>query len=58
MYIEPPKGFGAVDKISKVLWLLKSLNGIKQAPKTFFDKIQAGLIERNFVQSQIDNVYS
>ena len=28
--------------------------GLKQAPKTFFDKLKAVLLERNFVQSQID----
>ena len=51
--IELPKIFGGVDKTPKVLRLLKSLYGLKQAPKTFFDKLKAGLLERNFVQSQI-----
>ena len=54
IYIDPPKGFGGVDKIHKVLKLLKILHGLKQAPNTFFDKLQAGLLEMNFVQSQVD----
>ena len=36
VYIEPPKRFKNRDK---VLHLLKSLYGIKQAPKTFFEKL-------------------
>ena len=54
IYIEPPKGFGGVEKIPKVLRLLKLLYEIKQAPEIFFDKLKTGLLERNFVQSQID----
>ena len=54
IYIEPPRGFGGVDKIPKVLKLLKSLYGLKQALKTFFDKLKAGLLERGFIQSKVD----
>ena len=35
VYIDPSKGFGGVDKIPKVLRLLKSLYGLKQAPEDF-----------------------
>lgn len=54
VYIEAPKGFSGKDGEDKVLKLLKSLYGLKQAPKTFFDKLQAGLLERGFVASNID----
>jgi hypothetical protein len=37
-----------------VLLLLKSLYGIRQAPRTFYDKIRDGLLERGFTQSEID----
>ena len=37
-----------------VLNLIKSLCGLKQAPKTFFEKLKAGLLERGFIQSEID----
>ena len=54
VYIDHPKGFGGADSIHKVLRLLKSLYGLNQAPKTFFDKLKAGLEERGFQQSQLD----
>ena len=54
MYIDPPKGFGGVDKLPKVLRLLKSIYGLNRAPKNFFEKLKAGLLERNFLQSQVD----
>ena len=37
-----------------VLKLIKSLYGLKQAPKTFFEKLKAGLLERGFIQSEMD----
>jgi hypothetical protein len=54
VYIEPPRGFTGADGADKVLKLLKSLYGLKQAPKTFFEKLRAGLLERGFIQSNID----
>ena len=37
-----------------VLKLIKSLYGLKQAPKTFFEKLKAGLLERGFIQSEMN----
>jgi hypothetical protein len=37
-----------------VLKLKKSLYGLRQAPRTFFEKLKQGLLERKLVQSQID----
>ena len=54
VYIEPPKGFQRKDKKDLVLKLLKSLYGLRQAPKSFFDKLSSGLLERGFVQSNLD----
>ena len=54
MYIEPPKGFLRKDKKDLVLGLLKSLYGLKQPPKSFFDKISEGLMERDFEQSKLE----
>lgn len=54
MYVEPPRGFTGKDGIDKVLKLCKSLYGLKQVPKTFFDKLRAGLLERGFIASNID----
>ena len=47
-YIDPPSDFGGSDGISKVLILIKILCGIRQAPKTLFGKIWAGLLEQVF----------
>ena len=54
VYIEQPKGFARKDKLDMVLKLIKSLYGLKQAPKTFFEKLKAGLLERGFIQSEMD----
>ena len=54
VYIEPPKGFQRKDKRDLVLKLLKSLYGLRQAPRTFFDKLSSGLLERGFIQSNLD----
>ena len=54
VYIEPPKGFLRKDKKDSVLRLLKSVYGLKQTPKNFFDKISEGFIERGLEQSKLD----
>ena len=46
VYIESPKGFERKDKKDMVLKLLKSLYGLRQAPKSFFDKTSEGLVTR------------
>ena len=37
-----------------VLKIIKSLFELKQAPKQFFKKLKAGLLEREFIQSEIE----
>jgi hypothetical protein len=37
-----------------MLKLKKSLYGLRQAPRTFFEKLKKGLLERKWVQRQID----
>ena len=54
VYIESPKGFQRKDKKDQVIKLIKSLYGLRQAPKSFFDKLSAGLKERGFEQSNLD----
>ena len=46
VYVDPPKGLGCKDKIDKILLLLKSLYGLKQASKPFSDRLSADLVER------------
>jgi len=56
VYVEHPRDFAPKgrSKGETVLKLLKSLYGIKQAPRTFFEKLRAGLVERGFRQSEHD----
>jgi hypothetical protein len=54
VYIEPPKLFGSKSGTDMVLLLLKSLYGLKHAPKTFYEKLRDGLLERGFTKSDID----
>ena len=54
VYIEPPKDFQRKEKKDLVVRLLKSLYGLKHAPKSFFDKLTLGLIERGFKQFNVD----
>jgi hypothetical protein len=54
VYVEPPILFGPKSGKDLVLLLLKSLYGLKQAPRTFYEKLCEGLLERGFVQSDID----
>ena len=56
--LTPPKILGGADGIPKVLKLLKSLYGIKQAPNKIIDKLKAGLLKRNLSNKKLTNVYS
>ena len=48
VYMEVPKGFSAGDK-DIVLLLLKSLYGLVQAPKTFYDLLTSQLTRCGYV---------
>jgi hypothetical protein len=54
VYIEAPKLFCPISGKHLVLLLLKSMCGLKQAPRTFYEKLRDGLLERGFTQSEID----
>ena len=55
VYLEQPRGFASVkNQLDNVLRLKKSLYGLRQAPRTFFEKLKAGLLERGFTQSKHD----
>ena len=51
VFLEPPKAFEGYGGLDKVLKLSKSLYGLRQAVKTFFEKLKDGLEERGFCQS-------
>ena len=54
VYVEYPRMFGSKSGLGRVLHLLKSLYGLRQAPRTFFEKLKAGLEEQGWQQSVID----
>ena len=54
VYLEYPKMFAPKSGANVVLKLLKSLYGLRQAPRTFFEKLRDGLLERGYVQSEND----
>ena len=54
VYVEYPRLFGPKSGSDKVFHLLKSLYSLRQAPRTFFEKLKAGLEERGWTQSEID----
>ena len=54
VYVEYPRLFGPKSGTDKVLHLLKSLYGLRQVPRKFFEKLKAGLEERGWNQSDID----
>jgi hypothetical protein len=54
VYVEPPKLFEIRSGKDLVVKLLKSLYGLKQSPRTFFEKLREGLLERGFTQSEFD----
>ena len=54
VYLEFPKMFAPKSRGNVVLKLVKSLYGLRQAPRTFFEKLRDGLLERGYVQSKND----
>nr|GEU33003.1 ribonuclease H-like domain-containing protein [Tanacetum cinerariifolium] len=55
IYMTIPKGFASKDKKNKVCKLVKSLHGLKQAPKKWNEKLVSILKENGFVQSSNDH---
>lgn len=54
LYMFQPKGFVVKGKESKVCRLLKSLYGLKQSPKVWYDSVVAYLVSIGFKQSKLD----
>ena len=54
IYVEPPALFGSRKGEDKVLKLRKSLYGLKQSPRTFYQHLSQGLKNRGWTPSAID----
>jgi Reverse transcriptase (RNA-dependent DNA polymerase) len=54
VYLEYPKLFGPKSRTKLVLKLVESLYGLRQVPRSFFEKLREGLLERGYIQSQLD----
>ena len=58
VYIEQPEGFETHEKKSHVCRLTKALNGLKQAPRAWYGRIDGYLQKMGFVKSDADlNLY-
>ena len=58
VYVEKPLGFETHDIESHVCILKKSLYGFKQAPRTWYDRINSFLYSLGFTKSKADsNLY-
>ena len=54
IFVEPPALFGCKSGEDKVLKLKKSLYGLKQSPRTFYQHLSKGLQTRGWIVSSID----
>ena len=54
IYVEPPALFGSRNGKDKILKLKKSLYGLKQSPRTFYQHLSQGLKNRGWTPSDID----
>jgi hypothetical protein len=54
VYIEPSNVCGPISGKYVILLLLKSMYGLKQVPRAFYEKLRYGLLERGFTQYDID----
>jgi hypothetical protein len=54
VFLEFPKLFGPKSGANVVLKLIKSLYRLRQAPRTFFEKLRDGLLECGYTQSEND----
>ena len=58
VYIEQPEGFVVHGKESHVCKLKKGLNGLKQAPRAWYGRINGFLVSLGFTKSDADpNLY-
>ena len=57
IYMEQPKGFSAPGQEKKVCRLVKSIYGLKQAPKQWHKKFDQAMMANGFRINECDNVF-
>ena len=54
VFIEQPKGFQDPHFLNHVLRLKKALDGLKQAPRAWYDRLTTYLLDHGFKRGQAD----
>jgi Reverse transcriptase (RNA-dependent DNA polymerase) len=55
MYMEVPPGFGTKQTVGKVCRLKKSLYGLKQSPRAWFDRFRKAMVGMGYQQTNADH---
>ena len=55
MYVSQPPGFENYEFPNHVFKLDKALNGLKQAPRGWYERLSSFLIENGFKRGKVDN---
>jgi len=55
VYMHIPPGFETSQTNGKVLRLCRSLYGLKQSPRAWFDRFRQSMLKRGYIQSNADH---
>jgi hypothetical protein len=55
VYMHIPSGFEIGQTNGKVLRLCRSLYGLKQSPRAWFDRFRQSMLKRGYIQSNVDH---
>ena len=55
VYMHIPPGFESSQTVGKVLRLHRSLYGLKQSPRAWFDRFRHAMLKRGYLQSNADH---
>ena len=55
VYMDVPPGFGTIQTVGKVCKLRKSLYGLKQSPRAWFDRLRRAMVGMGYQQTNADH---